>query len=252
MEQIKYFASIIIIICACIPVLMCQANDNKSICQTEDNDIWQECNLPREEWPDYNYFINAHEGHYNLTLENSAAFAVKDYGLNSGTGNEEWELKRICYSEDAYQVYVESKLGDELYILLSEGQGTQPNYIVMADVRKKDDADIRLYGDYSYNSMLEWCSYKDWADGRTKEEILNIDIIGDLHDSIYSNGIVNAIYDYVYMTGTDKMSRWEIDSNDVYIGRNGYIVCANCNNGTQNIRFLIDVWNKNYAVLGRE
>lgn len=66
-----------------------------------------------------------------LWIENSAAFAVKDYGLNSGIGNEEWKLKRICYSEDTYQVYVESELGDELYILLSEGQVLQPNYIVM-------------------------------------------------------------------------------------------------------------------------
>lgn len=249
MKQIKFFVSIIIIICVSVPVFVCQADNNKTMYQTGNNDIWQECNLPREEWPDYDYFINAHEGHYNLTLENNAAFAVKDYGHISGIESEEWELKRICYSEDAYQVYVESKLGDELYILLSEGQGIQPNYIVMADVRKEDDADIALYGGYSYSSMLEWCSYKEWSDGKTKKEILDIDTIGDLHDSIYGNGIVNAIYDYVDITGTDKRSHWEIDSNNIYIGRNGYIACVNCKKGTQNIRFLIDVWNKNYAVL---
>ncbi|MDE7131918.1 MAG: hypothetical protein K2O65_09000, partial [Lachnospiraceae bacterium] len=113
--------------------------------------VWHECNLPQEEWPDYDYFINAQQGHYNLTLENMAAFVVKDYALDSGMDKEEWELKRICYCEDAYQVYVESKTGNELYILLSEGQGIQPDYIIMADIRKGDGADISLYeGEYSY------------------------------------------------------------------------------------------------------
>ena len=106
---------------------------------------------PQDKWPDYDYFINAQQGHYNLTLENMAAFVVKDYALDSGMDKEEWELKRICYCEDVYQVYVESKSGNELYILLSEGQGIQPDYIIMADIRKGDGADISLYeGEYSY------------------------------------------------------------------------------------------------------
>lgn len=213
--------------------------------------VWHECNLPQEEWPDYDYFIYAQQGHYNLTLENMAAFAVKDYALDSGMDKEEWELKRICYCEDTYQVYVESKIGNELYILLSEGQGIQPDYIIMADIRKGDDADISLYeGEYSYNSMLEWHSYMDWFDGKNiMEERPELDVIGDLHDSVYSNGIFYAIYDYLDKTDGDKKSHWEIDSNDTYIGRNGYIACANCNNGVQNIRVLVDVWNKSYAVL---
>lgn len=113
--------------------------DAVSTYQVENNAIdhvWHESNLRQEEWPDYDYFINAQQGHYNLTLENMAAFAVKDYALDSGMDKEEWELKRICYCEDAYQVYVESKTGNELYILLSEGQGIQPDYIIMADIRK--------------------------------------------------------------------------------------------------------------------
>lgn len=228
--------------------------DAVSAYQAENNAIdhvWHECNLPQEEWPDYDYFINAHQGHYNLTLENMAAFAVKDYALDSGMDKEEWELKRICYYEGAYQVYVESKTGNELYILLSEGQGIQPDYIIMADIRKGDDADISLYeGEYSYNSMLEWHSYMDWFDGKnTMEERPKLDVIGDLYDSVYGNGILYAIYDYLDITDEDKKSHWEIDSNDTYIGRNGYIACANCNNGVQDIRVLVDVWNKSYAVL---
>ncbi len=213
--------------------------------------VWHECNLPQEEWPDYDYFINAQQGHYNLTLENMAAFVVKDYALDSGMDKEEWELKRICYCEDAYQVYVESKTGNELYILLSEGQGIQPDYIIMADIRKGDGADISLYeGEYSYNSMLEWHSYMDWFDGKnTMEERPGLDVIGDLHDSVYGNGIFYAIYDYLDITNGDKKSHWEIDSNYMYIGRNGYIVCAYCSNGVEDVVVLVDVWNKSYAVL---
>ncbi|MDE7258733.1 MAG: hypothetical protein K2N77_05790 [Lachnospiraceae bacterium] len=254
MTQMKYFTSIIIIICLGLQTISDQADIDVSAHQAENNaidQVWHECNLPQEEWPDYDYFINAQQGHYNLTLENMAAFVVKDYALDSGMDKEEWELKRICYGEDAYQVYVESKTGNELYILLSEGQGIQPDYIIMADIRKGDGVDISLYeGEYSYNSMLEWHSYMDWFDGKnTMEERPGLDVIGDLYDSVYGNGIFYAIYDYLDITDGDKKSHWEIDSNYMYIGRNGYIACANCSNGGEDIVVLVDVWNKSYAVL---
>ena len=139
MTQMKYFTSIIIIICLGLQTISDQADIDVSAYQVENNAIdhvWHECNLPQDKWPDYDYFINAQQGHYNLTLENMAAFVVKDYALDSGMDKEEWELKRICYCEDVYQVYVESKSGNELYILLSEGQGIQPDYIIMVDIRK--------------------------------------------------------------------------------------------------------------------
>ena len=102
---------------------------------------------------------------------------------------------------------------------------------------------------YSYNSMLEWYSYKDWFDGKGAEWSLNFDITGYLHDVIYNNGFILAIYDYVDRTGKGKGATWNIDDNYTYIGRNGYIACAYCSNGVQTIRFLVDVWNKTYAVV---
>lgn len=75
----------------------------------------------------------------------------------------------------------------------------------MADIRKGSKADIILQDErYSYNSMLEWYSYKDWFDGKGAEWSLNFDIAGYLHDVIYNNGFILAIYDYVDRTGKGK------------------------------------------------
>ena len=81
------------------------------------------------------------------------------------------------------------------------------------------------------------------------EERPGLDVIGDLYDSVYGNGIFYAIYDYLDITDGDKKDHWEIDSNYMYIGRNGYIACANCSNGVEDIVVLVDMRNKSYAVL---
>ncbi|MCM1220980.1 MAG: hypothetical protein NC548_41490 [Lachnospiraceae bacterium] len=130
MEQTKYFVTIIIIICRGLSTIMNQTYANESIYQkdikeavyqAENNAIdhkWQGCNLPMEEWPDYYFFENAQQRHYNLSLENTAAFVVKDYAHNTAMKNELWELKQIYhYRDDIYQAYTESDMGNELYIL---------------------------------------------------------------------------------------------------------------------------------------
>ena len=50
-------------------------------------------------------------------------------------------------------------------------------------------------------------------------------------------------------TGGDTESQWEVYGNDVYVGRNGYIVCTVCQNENRNFIFLFDVSNKTYAVV---
>ena len=253
MMQTRYFYSIVIIICSVLSAITEQVDVKSSASRTEKHEmdsIWRECDLTVDELPDYYYFINAQHAHYNLTMESKAACAVKDYALDSGMENEEWELRRIYYSEDACQAYVESKTGNELYILFADSRGALPVYIIMDDIRKGSKADVILQDErYSYNSMLEWYSYKDRFDGKGAEWSLNFDIAGYLHDVIYNNGFILAIYDYVDRTGKGKGATWNIDDNYTYIGRNGYIACAYCSNGVQTIRFLVDVWNKTYAVV---
>ena len=265
MDQMKFFTAIIIIICHGLLTIMNQANVyepiyqkdiKESAHQREDDAIsnkWSACDLPPEEWPDYYFFTNAQQRHYNLALENAVAFVVKDYVYAAEIKNEQWELKQIYhYRDDIYQAYTESDMGNELYMLFkTDTPDTLPYYIIVADIRKGDAADIILYGEYSYNSVLEWYSYKDWFDGRTSEEELQINITDEIYDSVYNNGVLLAVYDYVDMTARDIKIQWEIDGNYTYIGRNGYIVCANCSNGGQNIIFFVDVWNKTYAVLKR-
>lgn len=212
--------------------------------------MWQECNLPQKEWPNYDYLGN--EGHYQLGLVNSTAFVVKEYAADSGMSNEEWKVKKIysCGNTNTFLAYVESKTGDELYILFSERTTEQPIYIILADVRKDADADISLpYGGYAYNSMLEWDSYKDWFDGEAEGQCVSYETIGEIHDSIYDVGLSCAIDDYVNRTGGDVESKWEAYGNDIYVGKNGYIACVYCRNEGQNIIFILDISNKAYAVI---
>ncbi|MCM1388187.1 MAG: hypothetical protein NC231_12735 [Bacillus sp. (in: Bacteria)] len=261
MEQMKYFVTIIMIICYGLPMIMAQTDANKfiyqkditeSVYQSERDAIdnkWQNCDLEVEEWPNYDFFINAQQKHYNLSLENAVAFVVKDY--MNGKEKELWELKQIYhYKDDIYQAYTESDMGNELYILFKTNTpDTLPRYVIAADIRKNNVADILLYGEYSYNSMLEWYSYKDWFDGKMSTGQLPFDVTNEIYDSIYNGEVRLAIYDYVDMADKDTRIHWELDGNFMYVGENGYIVCANCSNGVQNIILFVDVWNKTYAVL---
>lgn len=129
MIQTKYFYAVIIIICCTLSTIMENVGIDESASRVEKNgteSIWCECGLTAEEWPDYYFFTNAQQAHYNLTLESTVANVVKDYALDSGMENEEWELKRIYYFEDACQAYVESKTGNELYILFTDVWSRKP------------------------------------------------------------------------------------------------------------------------------
>ena len=250
MEQVQ---CIIMILSLGLSIITKQPDLKESTYQPENpviDQLWKECSLPQEEWPDYDYFTN--EGHYQLSLVNETAYVVKEYAMHSGLENKEWELKRIysCGDSNAFLAYLESKTEDELYILFSEGSGVLPVYIILADIRKDANADVSLpYGGYAYNSMLEWDSYKDWFDGEADRLHIQYKTVGEIHDSIYDSGLFFTIEDYVDRTGGDTESQWEVYGNDVYVGRNGYIVCTVCQNENRNFIFLFDVSNKTYAVV---
>lgn len=216
-------------------------------------DLWRQCDLPQEEWPDYYFFTNAQQRHYNLSWENLAAFAVKDYAMDAEMEDEQWELKQIYhYRDDMYQAYTESDKGSELYILFRDStSGMSPDYIVMADVRKTPgEAAVLQEKKWSYNSMLEWYSYKKWFDGDSKmADRIQVDIKGEIYDSIYGSGSYYAIYDYLDRFGGNKDISWEIDENTSYVGRNGEIASISCAVGTEKINLLVDVWNRRYAVV---
>lgn len=77
-------------------------------------------------------------------------------------------------------------------------------------------------------------------------------IKSEIHDSIYGNGTFYALYDYLKRTGNNRLSGWEADDNDSYIGRNGCIAAVTCRNGMQTIPLIVDVANKTYAVVGQK
>ena len=253
MVQRNLFITIMTILNLALQIVIPQGGMLPSADQTVDitiDDAWRKSDLPREEWPDYDYFTNAQQGHYNLTLEYTVAFIIKDYVSEVELDSEEWELKKIYFCEGVHQAFVESASGNELYIAFVDGID-QYDYSVIADIRRGEGADKILNdGNCSYNSMQEWHSYMDWLDAG--KEMLNgyrLDITPEIYDSIYGNGTFYALYDYLDKAGISMKGRWEVDGNDVYVGTNGCIVSVTCQSGTQTVHLIVDVANKLYAVL---
>lgn len=233
-----------------------QANENEKTTDTSEinllQDKWIQCDLSYEEIPAYDYFINAYNGHYDLTLENSVAYVIRDYTLKTKTEEESWKLKRICYNDGIYHAYVESGFGNEMYILILDDMASiQPQYIIAADIKKNNTAKILLQDEvYSYDSMVEWSSYEKLFDGAIKMKThISMDLEGYLYDSIYENCGYYALYDYLDKTNEISENEWKIDNNMMYIGTNGYIADMTFVSGNERVNMLIDVWNKSYAVL---
>ena len=215
--------------------------------------LWRQCDLPQAEWPDYYYFTNEQQRHYNLSWEDLTAFAVKDYAMDAGMKDEEWELKQLYYyRDDIYQAYTESDKGSELYILFKDStSGMSPNYIITADIRKTADGETTFpKGKGSYNSMLEWYSYEKWFVGDCEMEArIPVEFREEIYDSIYGSSSYYAIYDYLDRFDGDKEIPWVIEENTSYVGRNGIIASMSCVAGTEQVNLLVDVWNRRYAII---
>lgn len=216
-------------------------------------DLWRKNHLSGDEIPSYWYFTNAGYGHYHITLENQVAFAVKEYAGMTGMEEEAWSLKRICYTDGIYHAYVESETGNELYIFLSDDETeVHAPYIIAADIRANGSGEILLQNEaYSYNSMLEWHSYKSWFDGDKEAAWENLEFLCEsyMFDYSYETGWHYAVYDYLDRTGGNQDCEWIVDDNVMYVGRNGYIADISCTNGEKEFIFLVDVWNRRYAVV---
>ena len=207
-------------------------------------DYWNENSLEQENWPSYEYFANEQQGHYNLSLENSVAFAVKDYSVKTSSEDEIWNMKRIIYREDIYYAFVESQSERELYLLLD---ASWEKYIVLADIRKGAGGNVIIAdGAYSYDTPLQWYSYQDV---NTADYKVSTHIAGGLYDSIYENAGYHALCAYLN-AGED--SEWYVNENEVYIGLNGYLTYICYQNKIENIEMLVDVRNRLYTIIRRE
>ncbi|MEZ3446646.1 MAG: hypothetical protein K1W30_16260 [Lachnospiraceae bacterium] len=220
---------------------------------TAEKSIWEHCDLRMGTGPDYLFFENAGEGGYHITLENIVAYAVVDYSKKAGMSEEGWSLERIIYRDNHYHAFVKSKSGDYIYFLIDGNWDANERYIVMADIRKGEDAEIKLQNEYAYNSGLTWHSYKEYSDGiREPKTDYMIDggsgmSGGGMFDSMYEAAGTYAMYVYLDSIG-EKSCQWEIDRNSAYMG-SGFIADISFMSGSRRVSMLIDVSNAMYAVL---
>lgn len=209
---------------------------------------WRECNLSRDEWPDYYYFINSSEWHYHILLENMTAMSVKEYASKSGMENEKWRLKRIFKKGDCWYAFVESENRNELYILMKENSTSTAmvSYIIGADIRKNTEGEIPFKNMYSYNSDLKWQPYNMDKEYSVNAYVHQIDYV---FDPIYGDNGCCALRAYLELIGINEETHWSFDENWLYVGSNGSIAYITFFNNDYQIDLLIDVWNEKFAVL---
>ncbi len=246
---------IIIIFGSCVCFIQLNHSDNRINTLQDRNEeeqiVWETCSLPQNEWPSYDYFTNSYEGHYNLSLENAAAFVVQDYALKQNMPEKEWKLVRIIYRDRNYHVFVEANDENEIYFLLNINSDIMPCYSIMADIRRNGEAGIKLQEEtYSYDSMLEWSSYRNRMEQNLDfDNYIDMENETELFDSIYIMNSYQAMYDYLEKNNEEKSGKWRVNYCDIYIGTNGYIADISYTNGTEIISVIIDIWNKLYAIL---
>ena len=209
---------------------------------------WRECDLSRDEWPDYFYFTNSSEWHYHILLENMVAMSVKEFASKSGMENEKWRLKRIFKKGDYCYAFVESENRNELYILMKENSTSTAmvSYIIGADIRKSTEGEISFNYSYSYNSDLKWQPYDMNKEYSVNAYVHQIDYV---FDSIYGVGGHYALLAYLELIGMNEETHWSIDENWLYVGTNGNIAYITFFSDDYQVDLLIDVWNDEFAVL---
>lgn len=202
----------------------------------------------------YDYFINSNQWHYDLNSEMDAACIVADYSSKEILKKENWELRcmRTRNMEDhkwVSSIFVCSETGRELYILLKAGGIEEDKYVIIADIARGSSLPILLEnGDYSYNSVLTWDSYREGLN-INDEYLILIDENVYVYDNVYIDEGVCAMADYLFSKNADKREKWKIMDNMIYIGVNGYLADMWFSNGYQMVHLVIDIWNKLYTVV---
>lgn len=198
----------------------------------------------------YSFFSNANQWHYNLTNEMDVAGVIINYTKEEN--QERWELRKM-YTRWENKVYtstafVRSESGRELYLYIED----MGKFLVIADIVKGDKLAVSLGdNDYSYDSSILWTSYQKrlQTGGDTSGYSIEADEGAYIYDDIFIEEGTLAIADFLDAYEVDKKAKWKLLNNKVYIGVNGYLADLWYSDGIQRVHLVIDVWNKQYAVI---
>ena len=222
-------------------------------------DVQNEISYQMDTWdwktdaPAYSFFSNANEWHYNLTNEMDPAGIILHYTKENGLKEEKWELRKMYtrWSESGEYVstaFVRSESGRELYLYIEE----LGNFFVVADIMKGNSLSVPLgNNDYTYDSSVLWCSYKERLQKRG--EHLGYSILADegayIYDEIYIEEGALALAEFLSTYKVDRKAKWELVKDKIYIGVNGYLADLWYKKRKKRVHMVIDIWNKLYAVI---
>lgn len=215
-------------------------------CDTEDKNLqgkWTR--LQEAEDMEKNYFSNLSAWYYNQEAVKAAACAVRDYSCKTGLEQEKWELTHMYCKDGIISAFVRSEDYRELFLLIKGNA-----WILIADVKREKGLEVPLMDNgWSYHSVLDWYSYKEWADQNPDfvYSILSSDDY-DQYDSIYGFQAAAAIQGYLSSVNADRGETWEVLYDWFFVGSNGCLADVWYTNGKENVHLVIDVWNKLYTV----
>lgn len=207
-----------------------------------------------DEMPDYNFFTNANQWHYQITVnEMAAACVLLNYSRYKNIPKENWELRKMYtrYKEDNIGVstaFVKSESGREAYFFINDIDGGE--YLILADIVKGNSQQTSVGdGAYSYDSSLPWYSYEEKFQNSTTGYTILADEDAYIFDDIYIKEGAFAMEEFLERQGADKMQNWYLLKDNIYIGVNGYLANLWYANEKQKVHLVIDVWNKLYTVV---
>lgn len=205
--------------------------------------------------PDYRFFTNANQWHYHITAnEMAAACVLLNYSRYRNVPKENWELRKMYsrYDENYIGVstaFVKSESGREVYFFMNDTD--EGSYLVIADIVKGNSKQTSLANDsYSYDSSLEWYSYKEILQ---ENNTFGYKVLADedafIYDAVFIEEGAFAMAEFLKFQGAEKKQKWYLLKDNIYIGVNGYLADLWYSNGTQEVHMVVDVWNKLYTVV---
>lgn len=218
--------------------------------------LWEKVIIPKIiklEEMDYLLYVDCNETYILPSLKRNISHGIDQDVNQRGMELSELgvlQLKRAVFWNGIYHAFLVSDNGNEIYMLLQErGEAMSMYYIIAVDLWTGESAETSVRDGCSYNSMLEWDSYIWLDEGAEDGSKLEVVDTCHLYDSYYSEVAYCALYDYYERNGLDKEVTWIMDSNSLYVGRNGVILDIFLYNSEEEMALLVDTWNRKYTIL---
>lgn len=182
---------------------------------------------------------------------------LEDYGSNADILDGKWTLERIIYYGDnifAATVHCEEPEREICFLINSEainmGMPGYIEYIVAVDYQYNDEGAISL-DTRSYDTMLNWTSYKEQAKVNVNQAYTIRGSEAGLYDGIggFDHQGIYAMNQYLKDKNAATYKIWTLDTNAVCPIAGGSLVIISYTYGNQQVVMVLDNKNEKFAIV---